>query len=137
MALFVKQLTYHYLTALNGLLFLYPNQLACDWTSGSVPPVSSLLDVRNLLTVAAYTFLALAIRHIVNNCRDQPAVAMVSWMRTFAGQPKSEQTNSKTASTESQLRWHLFLLLLPLSMKYKYAFYTEWATLVNLRSNIV
>lgn len=78
MGLLIKQLTYHYLTALNGALFLYPNQLACDWTSGSVPPVTSILDARNLLTIGAYAFLAFAVRHVINNCRDQPAIGMVS-----------------------------------------------------------
>ncbi|XP_022653435.1 transmembrane and TPR repeat-containing protein 3-like isoform X3 [Varroa jacobsoni] len=76
MGLLIKQLTYHYLTALNGALFLYPNQLACDWTSGSVPPVTSILDARNLLTIGAYAFLAFAVRHVINNCRDQPAIGM-------------------------------------------------------------
>lgn len=80
MGFFVKQLTYHYLTALNGALFLFPSQLACDWTSGSVQPVSSMLDNRNLLTVCAYAFLVCALRHVVSNCRDQASVAMVSFI---------------------------------------------------------
>ncbi|OQR67882.1 transmembrane and TPR repeat-containing protein 3-like [Tropilaelaps mercedesae] len=89
MGFFVKQLTYHYLTALNGVLFLYPNQLSCDWTSGSVPPVVSLLDPRNLLTVGAYAFLVLAVRHIVANCRDQTAVAMALTLAALPYLPAS------------------------------------------------
>ncbi|KFM70092.1 Transmembrane and TPR repeat-containing protein 3, partial [Stegodyphus mimosarum] len=41
-----RQLTFNYLVALNGWLLLYPSDLCCDWTMGSVPLVRSLSDPR-------------------------------------------------------------------------------------------
>ncbi|XP_065305258.1 protein O-mannosyl-transferase Tmtc3-like isoform X4 [Dermacentor albipictus] len=57
-----RQLTYNYLTALNAWLLVFPSDLCCDWTMGTVPLVTSLADVRNLGTIALYLFLAMATR---------------------------------------------------------------------------
>ncbi|KAG8196915.1 hypothetical protein JTE90_027619 [Oedothorax gibbosus] len=56
-----RQLTYNYLVALNGGLFLYPHSLCCDWTMGSVPLVHSLTDPRNLATLLAYGILGVVV----------------------------------------------------------------------------
>ncbi|XP_054720816.1 protein O-mannosyl-transferase Tmtc3-like [Uloborus diversus] len=53
-----RQLTFNYLVALNSWLLLFPSDLCCDWTMGSVPLVKSWADPRNLATVALYATLA-------------------------------------------------------------------------------
>lgn len=52
-----RQLTYNYLLPLNTFLLLFPLHLCCDWTMGTVPLVTSLLDPRNLATVTFYVVL--------------------------------------------------------------------------------
>lgn len=52
-----RQLTYNYLLAVNSWLLLYPMNLLCDWTMGTIPLVQSFLDVRNLATIAFYVIL--------------------------------------------------------------------------------
>ncbi|CAL8141337.1 unnamed protein product [Orchesella dallaii] len=49
-----RQLTYNYLVALNVWLLLFPCDLCCDWTMGTVPLVESWWDPRNLVTLATY-----------------------------------------------------------------------------------
>lgn len=56
-----RQLTYHYLISVNLWLLLFPCDLCCDWTMGTIPLVESFLDPRNLSTLAAYTFLMLLV----------------------------------------------------------------------------
>lgn len=53
----IRQLTYHYLISLNLWLLLFPCDLCCDWTMGTVPLVVSITDPRNLATITAYAFL--------------------------------------------------------------------------------
>lgn len=57
-----RQLTYNYLAALNVWLLVFPCDLCCDWTMGTVPLVTSLADPRNLATITVYLFLAAATR---------------------------------------------------------------------------
>lgn len=51
-----RQLTYHYLISVNLWLLLFPCNLCCDWTMGTIPLVESFLDPRNITTVASYFF---------------------------------------------------------------------------------
>ncbi|XP_014825492.1 PREDICTED: transmembrane and TPR repeat-containing protein 3 [Poecilia mexicana] len=60
-----RQLTFNYLLPVNAWLLLNPSELCCDWTMGTIPLVESLLDVRNLATVAFYTFLCLLAHYSV------------------------------------------------------------------------
>ncbi|KAL1459084.1 hypothetical protein WDU94_011093, partial [Cyamophila willieti] len=53
-----RHLTYQYLIALNLWLLIFPCDLCCDWTMGTIPLVESFLDERNLTTLACYVFLA-------------------------------------------------------------------------------
>lgn len=46
-------MTNGYLGVLNAWLCLFPYKLSCDWTSGSLPLVTSHLDLRNGLTAIA------------------------------------------------------------------------------------
>ncbi|XP_006818380.1 protein O-mannosyl-transferase TMTC3-like [Saccoglossus kowalevskii] len=48
----VKQLTLLYLLPVNIWLLLCPSQLCCDWTMGTVPLIESVLEPRNLSTIA-------------------------------------------------------------------------------------
>nr|XP_050041249.1 protein O-mannosyl-transferase Tmtc3-like isoform X1 [Dermacentor andersoni] len=54
----VRQLTFHYLPAVNTWLLLFPHALCCDWTMGSVPLVCSMADPRNAATLSLYAALA-------------------------------------------------------------------------------
>ncbi|GFR32178.1 protein O-mannosyl-transferase Tmtc3 [Trichonephila clavata] len=49
-----RQLTMHYLVALNSWLLTFPCDLCCDWTMGTVPLVTSVLDSRNIATLGFY-----------------------------------------------------------------------------------
>ncbi|XP_055629787.1 protein O-mannosyl-transferase Tmtc3-like [Toxorhynchites rutilus septentrionalis] len=49
-----RQLTYNYLASVNLWLLLFPCDLCCDWTMGTVPLVESFSDPRNLATLGAY-----------------------------------------------------------------------------------
>lgn len=74
----VRQFTYHYLISLNLWLLLFPCDLCCDWTMGTVPLVESILDPRNLGTIAAYAFLAaLIFVAFTNDNRQQSAVILM------------------------------------------------------------
>lgn len=52
-----RELTMHFLFALNGWLLCFPSDLCCDWTMGTVPLVTSFLDRRNAATVFFYGIL--------------------------------------------------------------------------------
>ncbi|XP_049522366.1 protein O-mannosyl-transferase Tmtc3 isoform X3 [Dermacentor silvarum] len=54
----VRQLTFHYLPAVNAWLLLFPHALCCDWTMGSVALVRSVADPRNAATLSLYGALA-------------------------------------------------------------------------------
>ncbi|KAG8186483.1 hypothetical protein JTE90_009238 [Oedothorax gibbosus] len=50
----IRQLTHHYLVSLNTWLLVFPSDLCCDWTMGTVKLVTSFCDVRLLATVTVY-----------------------------------------------------------------------------------
>lgn len=54
-----RHLTYNYLLAINAWLLLFPCNLCCDWTMGTIPLVESLWDPRNLATLAFYLVVTL------------------------------------------------------------------------------
>ncbi|KAI1888583.1 hypothetical protein AGOR_G00186660 [Albula goreensis] len=54
-----RQLTFNYLLPVNAWLLLNPSELCCDWTMGTIPLVESLLDIRNIATLAFYCLLGL------------------------------------------------------------------------------
>lgn len=56
-----RQLTYSYLIYLNSWLLLFPCDLCCDWTMGTVPLIEGFSDRRNVYTLATFlTLIALA-----------------------------------------------------------------------------
>lgn len=48
---------------MNGWLLLNPSELCCDWTMGTIPLVESVLDPRNLATLAFYVLLGVLAYH--------------------------------------------------------------------------
>ncbi|GFR21026.1 protein O-mannosyl-transferase Tmtc3 [Trichonephila clavata] len=53
----VRQLTYNYLLPVNAWLLLFPSDLCCDWTMGTIPLVESIFDLRNFATLTFYCVL--------------------------------------------------------------------------------
>lgn len=52
-----RQLTFNYLLPINAWLLIFPCDLCCDWTMGTIPLVESFLDSRNLATLALFSVL--------------------------------------------------------------------------------
>jgi Domain of unknown function (DUF1736) len=52
-----RQLTYNYLVSVNLRLLLFPNDLCCDWTMGTIDLVKSIYDFRNLMTIFTYVMI--------------------------------------------------------------------------------
>jgi protein O-mannosyl-transferase len=52
-----RQLTYNYLVSVNLRLLLFPNDLCCDWTMGTIDLIKSIYDLRNLMTVFTYVMI--------------------------------------------------------------------------------
>ncbi|XP_035211015.1 protein O-mannosyl-transferase Tmtc3-like isoform X2 [Stegodyphus dumicola] len=52
-----RQLTYNYLLPVNAWLLIFPSDLCCDWTMGTIPLVESFLDPRNISTLFLYCVL--------------------------------------------------------------------------------
>lgn len=75
-----RQLTYHYLISVNLWLLLFPCDLCCDWTMGTIPLVESFFDPRNLSTITAYTFLVMLVAAAVltENRQQSVLILMVS-----------------------------------------------------------
>lgn len=73
-----RLLSYHYLISLNAWLLLFPCDLCCDWTMGSVPLVSSFLDPRNMSTIFMYiTFAALVHTAVFSNQRQKEVIIIM------------------------------------------------------------
>lgn len=53
-----RQLTYNYLASVNLRLLLFPNDLCCDWTMGTIDLIRSVYDLRNLMTLFTYVMIA-------------------------------------------------------------------------------
>lgn len=75
-----RQLTYHYLTSVNLWLLLFPSELCCDWTMGTIPLVESFLDIRNIGTIVAYAFLftLIGVAFVTENRQQSVIIIMVS-----------------------------------------------------------
>ncbi|KAJ8894958.1 hypothetical protein PR048_000266 [Dryococelus australis] len=74
-----RQLTYNYLVSVNLWLLLFPCDLCCDWTMGTVPLVTSVFDPRNLVTLASYLgVLVVLYTAVVSENRQQATVLFMS-----------------------------------------------------------
>lgn len=78
-----RQLTYNYLASLNLWLLLFPCDLCCDWTMGTVPLIERLLDPRNAATVLAFAFVAALVwqAYRTENRQHSAIILMVSIVR--------------------------------------------------------
>lgn len=75
-----RQLTYNYLTSVNFWLLLFPCDLCCDWTMGTVPLVENFTDSRNLATFATYILITalIWIAFTTDNQQKSAIIIMVS-----------------------------------------------------------
>lgn len=100
-----RQLTYNYLTSVNFWLLLFPCDLCCDWTMGTVPLVETIFDSRNLATIATYS-LFIALLWIAFNTDDQQKstiILMVSNKHTN----KNVQPSKAEKKRENKWNRHL------------------------------
>lgn len=76
-----RQLTYNYLISVNLWLLLFPSDLCCDWTMGTIPLVESFMDPRNLATIVAYGFLValVVVAFTTENRQHSIIILMVSY----------------------------------------------------------
>ncbi|XP_018332006.1 transmembrane and TPR repeat-containing protein CG4050 [Agrilus planipennis] len=79
-----RQLTYNYLISLNLWLLLFPCDLCCDWTMGTVPLIESLLDPRNLGTLIGYIFIATFAWTAFTSENRQKAVVLIMGLALMA-----------------------------------------------------
>lgn len=90
-----RQLTYNYLTSVNFWLLLFPCDLCCDWTMGTVPLVETIFDTRNLATIATYSlFIALLwVAFNTDNQQKSTIILMVSinLKQTLDTRPKKKK----------------------------------------------
>lgn len=77
----VRQLTYNYLLPINAWLLLFPSGLCCDWTMGTIPVISSVLDPRNLITVGFYAVLGKFIHFMLQqqDKRNRVIILVIIW----------------------------------------------------------
>ncbi|XP_013772946.1 transmembrane and TPR repeat-containing protein CG4050-like [Limulus polyphemus] len=73
-----RQLTYNYLLPVNAWLMLFPCDLCCDWTMGTIPLVESFTDPRNLFSVVFYLFFVLLVWNALNSDDDHSEVVVMS-----------------------------------------------------------
>ncbi|XP_065927265.1 protein O-mannosyl-transferase TMTC3 isoform X1 [Magallana gigas] len=73
-----RQLTYNYLLPINAWLLLFPSGLCCDWTMGTIPVISSVLDPRNLITVGFYAVLGKFIHFMLQQQDKRNRVIIMS-----------------------------------------------------------
>lgn len=73
-----RQLTLNYLLPVNAWLLLNPSGLCCDWTMGTIPIITSLVDMRNLATLAFYLVLgSFTVYALFEQTRRSRAIIMV------------------------------------------------------------
>lgn len=58
----------------NMLLLVMPSTLCCDWSLGSVPLITDVMDVRNSWSLGLYVGLALVILHVLKSKEDRKEV---------------------------------------------------------------
>uniref|UniRef100_A0A8B9GSK2 Protein O-mannosyl-transferase TMTC3 n=1 Tax=Astyanax mexicanus TaxID=7994 RepID=A0A8B9GSK2_ASTMX len=73
-----RQLTFNYLLPVNGWLLLNPSELCCDWTMGTIPLVESVLDLRNLATLAFYVLLGTLAYHSLRHSHNSAKTVIMA-----------------------------------------------------------
>ncbi|XP_050391330.1 protein O-mannosyl-transferase TMTC3 isoform X1 [Patella vulgata] len=77
-----RQLTFNYLLPLNFWLLLFPSELCCDWTMGTIPLIESIFDYRNIFTVIFYSSMVLFAKYTLcgQNKRIRAVIISISFM---------------------------------------------------------
>lgn len=70
----IRQLTFNYLLPINVWLLIFPRDLCCDWTMGTVPLISGWTDPRNLFTVLFYVVCGALGFYSLKEKGDRPKV---------------------------------------------------------------
>ena len=69
-----RLLSFSYIYVVNMLLLVMPSTLCCDWSLGSVPLVTDVMDVRNSWSLGLYLGLVLVILHVLKSKEDRKEV---------------------------------------------------------------
>lgn len=72
-----RQLSYNYLVSVNFWLLLFPCDLCCDWTMGTIVLIDGFMDVRNLMTVATYALIGSLTWIAINSDNRQRASVLI------------------------------------------------------------
>ncbi|XP_055917100.1 protein O-mannosyl-transferase Tmtc3 [Eupeodes corollae] len=78
-----RQLTFSYLIYLNCWLLVFPCNLCCDWTMGTIPLIEGFNDIRNLTTIVTFVVLfSIGLNGIMTKSRQHSKVIIMSlaWM---------------------------------------------------------
>uniref|UniRef100_A0A8C5WIK5 Protein O-mannosyl-transferase TMTC3 n=1 Tax=Leptobrachium leishanense TaxID=445787 RepID=A0A8C5WIK5_9ANUR len=73
-----RQLTFNYLLPVNAWLLLNPSELCCDWTMGTIPLVESVLDIRNLATLAFFGLLGYLVMFSIKYSGESSKTVLMS-----------------------------------------------------------
>nr|XP_042902211.1 protein O-mannosyl-transferase Tmtc3 [Parasteatoda tepidariorum] len=85
-----RHLTYHYLALLNTWLLIFPIDLCCDWTMGTVPIIHSFADKRVVFTLIFYAVICkLVWTNYYSRNRISVTILMVLSMCVFPFVPAS------------------------------------------------
>nr|XP_022287196.1 transmembrane and TPR repeat-containing protein 3-like isoform X2 [Crassostrea virginica] len=74
-----RQLTFNYLLPINAWLLLFPSGLCCDWTMGTIPVISSILDPRNLFTLLFYAVMGKFVHYMLQAQDKRNRVIIMSF----------------------------------------------------------
>lgn len=108
-----RQLTFNYLLPVNAWLLLNPSELCCDWTMGTIPLVESLLDIRNVATIAFFCFLGTLLIFSLRYAGDSSkTVLMVSDVSLWFRIEMEEWSMTRMHRRKSS--WLFFQTTLPL-----------------------
>lgn len=72
-----RQLSYNYLVSVNFWLLLFPCDLCCDWTMGTITLIEGFSDVRNLMTLTTYALIGSLTWIAINSENRQRASVLI------------------------------------------------------------
>lgn len=71
-----RQLSYAHLISVNLWLLVFPCDLCCDWTMGTIPLIESVTDPRNATTLAAVVVIGLLCHTALTTSNRQQATVL-------------------------------------------------------------
>ncbi|XP_055840237.1 protein O-mannosyl-transferase Tmtc3 [Episyrphus balteatus] len=78
-----RQLTFSYLIYLNCWLLVFPCNLCCDWTMGTIPLIEGFYDIRNITTLVTFLGLfTIGLNGIItkNQAHSKIIIMSLAWM---------------------------------------------------------